>query len=372
MKTKHGAARESIVSLIKLLVLLYLFFLSIQLIQGSFKMFGKDFAQGLVQVTSNPLVGLCIGILVTSIIQSSSTTTSILVGLVASGAMTIRGAIPIVMGANIGTTVTCAIVALAHVTRGKEFERAYSAASVHDLFNLLSVLILLPLEVSTHVIERCCIWMTDLFVGIGGFKTVSPVKMVVKPAAHFIRTAVESVLPEGSAWAAVALLVIAVLLLALALKYLSGTLKAVITGRVEKLVNDYLFSRPYRALLAGVVVTAAVQSSSITTSLVVPLIAGGIFTLEKVFPFMIGSNIGTTVTAILASMVTGSPEAISVALGHLLFNCGGTAIWYPLRKIPITLAKKLAWFAAHYKALALIYILILFYAIPLLIVFLLK
>jgi sodium-dependent phosphate cotransporter len=166
------------------------------------------------------------------------------------------------------------------------------------------------------------------------------------------------------------LLAIALALLALALKYLSGTIRQVITGKVERLVNGYLFSKPLRALVLGALVTALVQSSSVTTSLVVPMVAGGIFTLDKVFPFMLGSNIGTTITAILASMVTGSPAAITVALAHLTFNCCGTVIWYPLRWVPITLAKKLAYLAVNHKSIALAYVIILFYIIPLLIVFL--
>ena len=88
-----------------LFAILYLFILSIQLMGSSFKLMGKGFAEALIQTTSNPLVGLLIGILATSIIQSSSTTTSIVVGLVAGGVLTLQGAIPIIMGANIGTTI---------------------------------------------------------------------------------------------------------------------------------------------------------------------------------------------------------------------------------------------------------------------------
>jgi len=81
---------------------LYLFFVSIELMEVAFKGFGKGFAEQLIATTSNPFVGLFVGILATSIVQSSSMTTSMLVGMVASGMITIPNAIPIVMGANIG------------------------------------------------------------------------------------------------------------------------------------------------------------------------------------------------------------------------------------------------------------------------------
>ena len=103
---------------------LYLFLVSIGLMSSSFKLFGAGFAQQLVQTTSSPLCGLFAGILATTLVQSSSTTTSIAVGLVAGGGLTVAGAVPIIMGANIGTSVTATLVSLGHITRKEEFRRA--------------------------------------------------------------------------------------------------------------------------------------------------------------------------------------------------------------------------------------------------------
>ena len=111
--------------IISVLFFLYLFFVSISLMSHAFKGFGSGFAERLIATTSNPFVGLFIGILATSIIQSSGTTTSMVVVLVASGTLSVRSAIPIVMGANIGTTVTCTLVALTHITRKEEFKSNY-------------------------------------------------------------------------------------------------------------------------------------------------------------------------------------------------------------------------------------------------------
>jgi len=136
----------NLIAAIKLVIFLYLFFLSLQMMGTSLKMFGKEFSETLISTTTNPLVGLFIGILATSVIQSSSSTTSIVVGMVAGGALTIDTAIPIIMGANIGTSVTNTIASLPQINRSNEFKRAFSAATVHDYFNLLAVIIIFPLR----------------------------------------------------------------------------------------------------------------------------------------------------------------------------------------------------------------------------------
>jgi sodium-dependent phosphate cotransporter len=144
---------------------LYVFLVSVQLLGTGFKMFGGEFSERLIATTSNPFIGLFIGILATSIVQSSSMTTSTVVGFVASGMLSIENAVPIIMGANIGTTVTCAIVSLGHVTRKEEFRRAFAAASVHDFFNVLAVLVLFPLEIATGFLRRSAQALSGLLTG---------------------------------------------------------------------------------------------------------------------------------------------------------------------------------------------------------------
>ncbi|MCZ6621799.1 MAG: Na/Pi symporter, partial [Deltaproteobacteria bacterium] len=139
-RLKEMMDRETIIStgfrIIQLLIFLYLFLFSINLMGASLKMFGKGFAETLIASTSVPLVGLFIGILATSLIQSSSSTTAIVVGMVGGGVLTVSNAIPIIMGANIGTSVTNTLVSLAHINRTLEFRRSFSASTVHDFFNL--------------------------------------------------------------------------------------------------------------------------------------------------------------------------------------------------------------------------------------------
>ena len=148
--------------------ILYLFLVSIGLMGASFKMFGKDFATQLVETTTNPFVGLFVGILATTLVQSSSTTTSLVVGIVAAGGLTIDTAVPIIMGANIGTSVTNTLVSMGHITRPVEFRRALAGATVHDFFNLMAVIILFPLELATGYLRTLAAGTSDIFTGMGG------------------------------------------------------------------------------------------------------------------------------------------------------------------------------------------------------------
>ena len=146
--------RPKWLSVVLLVIILYVFLTSIDLISGSFKLMGKDYAAGLFAYTSNPFSGLLTGLLATSLVQSSSTVTSLIVGLVAGGTITIEQAVPMVMGANVGTSITNTIVAMGHMTRSNEFQRAFAGATVHDFFNLMAVAVFLPLEIATGFLHK--------------------------------------------------------------------------------------------------------------------------------------------------------------------------------------------------------------------------
>jgi sodium-dependent phosphate cotransporter len=341
-----------------LIVILYLFILSIQLMGGSFKMMGKGFAETLIETTSNPVVGLLIGILVTSIIQSSSTTTSITVGFVAGGVLTLAGAIPIIMGANIGTTITNAIVSLGHITRKQEFKRAFAAAIVHDFFNILAVIILFPLEMIFHPLEKTATVLSNAFVGVGGIRFLSPLKAITQPVVDFLQTIIT--IP-------ILVLFVALIMLFFALIRIVKIMRSLILTKFEVFLDKYLFKNDITAFMLGLIFTATIQSSSITTSLVVPLVAAGLLTIRKIFPYTVGANIGTTVTAMLASFVSLNPLAVTVAFSHLMFNVFATTIIYPFKKIPIWLATRFAEITAKSKKNTIVFLIVFFslYIIPL-------
>jgi len=358
------AWRGASLRLLALMALLFGFFLGLDMMGLSFKLFGSGFAETLIERTSNPFVGLFIGILATTLVQSSSTTTSIVVGLVAAGALTIDGAVPIVMGANIGTSVTNTLVSLAHVSRREEFARAFAGATVHDFFNWMAVLILLPLELATGFLAKTATFMAGALEDVGGTKLLNPVKMVIRPVAK----ALSDLMGDSG----VLVLIVGVVLLIASLKFLVDLLRTLMRGRAERVLHRTLFRSAIAAVTAGTVITTMVQSSSITTSLMIPLVGAGVVTLEQVFPFTIGANIGTTVTAMLAALSTGSPAAITVAFAHLLFNLSGALLIYvppPIRKIPLALARGMGQIASRRRILAGVYILVFFYGVPLLLLF---
>ena len=117
---------------------LYLFLVGIAGMSSAIKRMGSDFAETVLTTTSDPFIALFIGIFATVLFQSSSTTTSLIVGMVSSGSLTIASSIPMIMGANIGTTVTNTIVSVGHINKGTEFKRAFAASTVHDFFNNFS------------------------------------------------------------------------------------------------------------------------------------------------------------------------------------------------------------------------------------------
>lgn len=340
-----------------LLGLLYLFFVSITLMGDSFKFFGRNVAEQLLRTTSSPLIGLFIGILATSIIQSSSSTTAMTVGLVAAGALDVTGAIPIIIGANIGTSVTNTLVSVGHISRPVEFRRAFAAATVHDFFNLISVLIIFPLQLSTHFLQKISVAMATSFAGVGGMKLLSPLKIIVTPAVKWVT--------HVSGESGTIMLIVAILVLFISLRYIVVNLRLLVIGKVGNFVNDKLFKNSGRAMLMGLVLTVVVQSSSVTTSLVVPLAGAGVLTLIQIFPYTLGANVGTTITAIMASLITGNPSALAVAFAHLIFNVLGIVLVWPIKRVPIYLAESLAELALKSKVIPIAYILIVFFLIPL-------
>jgi sodium-dependent phosphate cotransporter len=343
-----------------LLVFLYLFLLSIDLMGSSMKMFGKGFAEALIASTSNPLVGLFIGILATSVVQSSSSTTSIVVGLVGSNALTVANAIPIIMGANIGTSVTNTLVALANINRSAEFRRSFAASIVHDFFNFLAVLVLFPLQYLTNFLGYISYRLEAVFQSAGGLELFNPLKATTKPVVAILAELI------GVPWI---LLCIALALLFLALRQIVKVLKVLVVAKAGVWFDKVLFRNKWRAFIVGLLLTIMAQSSSITTSLVIPLAGAGLLTLRQIFPYTLGANVGTTITAILASLVTANPNAVIVAFAHLFFNICGIAIWWPLHKVPILLAQSFSTQAIKNRVFPFVYILVMFFVVPLIAIF---
>jgi sodium-dependent phosphate cotransporter len=152
-------------------------------------------------------------------------------------------------------------------------------------------------------------------------------------------------------------------------------MKYLVIKRAEAVLDNFLAKSALAGIFGGMIFTLIVQSSSITTSLLVPLVGAGILTIEAVFPVVVGANIGTTGTAILASLATGNIYGITIAFAHFLFNLIGVLFIYPIklfRIIPINLAKFLGNLAYKEKGYALVYVLGLFFVVPALLILISK
>ncbi len=362
---------------------------------------------------------MLVGVLVTVLVQSSSTSTSIFITMVAAELLTVKQAIRLIMGANIGTSVTSTIVALGQSGNRNEFRRAFAAATVHDMFNFLNVLVLLPLEVITGYLYALSKALVDATPGLQpGEKPPDILKKLTKPFTSKIIGIDKKIITkiaEGKIDAdddsismikhifgdtsygedgkddqmvGVVVLIIALFILCLTLYLIVYLLKSILKGHIalwlHKGVNGQVpdikcgetvtipmgWASGYLAMAVGLGLTICVQSSSITTSALTPLVGIGVISIERMYPVVLGANIGTCITGMLAALAASSSKlflTLQVAYSHLFFNLTGIVIWYgiwPLRQFPIRAAKFLGNTTAEYRWFALAYLAVCFFILP--------
>jgi sodium-dependent phosphate cotransporter len=351
--------------------LTYLILVAVSVIGAGFKLAsgGSSGAQELLGFATNPFVGLISGFLATALVQSSSTVTSVIVGLVAGG-LPVSMAIPMIMGANLGTTITNTLVSLGHVKDRTEFKQAFSAATVHDFFNILAVALFLPLELSFGLLEKTSSWVMS-FLTLGGANVSMKHLNFIKPLTKPTVAGIQSLLTELPNLIAGGLMtLIGICMIFFAIFFLGKILKSVMVGRAREILHRAIGRGPLAGIASGTLMTILVQSSSTTTSLAVPLAGTGIFKVKDLYPFTLGANIGTCVTALLAATaVTGGSAqfAMQIAIVHLLFNLFGVAIIFGipfLRNLPLKCADFLADIAIRKKSVAIAYILGVFFLLP--------
>ncbi|GFN92273.1 sodium-dependent phosphate transport protein 2b [Plakobranchus ocellatus] len=440
--------------------------------QAKGKTAGQAFSSG---VLSNPVAGLMIGVLATVLVQSSSTSSSIVVTMVGSNIIPVKNAVPIIMGVNIGTSVTNTLVSLAQATDRKQFRRAFAGATVHDMFNWLSVMVLLPLEIILGYLS----WLSGLIVdslGLEGGSKKAPdmlkaitgplIKSIVevnkgvisnvasnsnntagdvlrrwckvedvvinktellsklvsircdqvREASPLASICNDSAFKEGQkpsdlveltmmwntthetvetrnlercknifarsdmsdAAAGIILLVISLATILLTLYIIVKILNSMLSGSVSRVIRrtinsdlpqPFSYFTGYIALLVGVGMTILVQSSSVFTSTLVPLVGLEIVSVERMYPMTLGSNVGTTVTAILAALSQSGEKlrnSLQIAFCHLFFNISGILLFYPLpvMRWPIKMAKLLGKTTSKHRWFAIFYLIIMFVILP--------
>eukprot|EP00854_Cymbomonas_tetramitiformis_P022587 gene22587-27263_t len=478
-------------SVIFVFYLIYLFLVMLALMGTGFKLLGGKDSAKMFDVVDNPISGLMIGVLATVLVQSSSTTTSIIIGLVGADEMSVETAIPMIMGANIGTSVTNTLVAMGHFANPVELRRGFAGATVHDVFNMLSVIVILPLQwasnflghltyemvkdtqaceedsdtacedqdfikpfikpyssgvasydkkIADYVAQGFCdgqcadssssndklktateymcnkdedgtykcdgiddfenSWLENDVLkekrlpGYMQFKSSNiaeyfyacPIKdcnVTLGYASEFWDETSNSVNPEAAglfngtaqatgqvfevchkmkvdlcdadllkggimktdwelddATAGILCTLLSISSICCVLYLIVQVLHVLVKGFAAKMLRRAVEFSPYFSMLVGCFITVMVQSSSITTSVLTPIVAVGLITLEQMFPLTLGANIGTCVTGLMSASVSTSnaTAAWQVALCHLCFNVLGILIWYPIpfmREIPL-------------------------------------
>ncbi|XP_065177905.1 sodium-dependent phosphate transport protein 2B-like [Sycon ciliatum] len=479
-KKKVKVASRTVALLVGLLGLLYIFVCSLSLMGSAFQLLGGKQAGETLSNSSlfnNPVAALVLGVLVTVLLQSSSTTTSIIISMTASEILQVKQAIFMVMGANIGTSVTNTIVSMTQITSRDEFRLAFSGATVHDVFNFLTALTLLPVEavsgyllhLSTAIVDSwhldssnkgtqqellkaitkpltnrvvqidkkplqliaegklnatdaqllkqyCssftrrldnCTVTAVLSTGPPAVANVSNVTTSPTIASEAVTVATSAVqdsltnytlnaldetclreeqvpcdylfhgssLPESAVGAILLVwsLVMLCVSLVLMVKVLTRLLRGQLSKSAKSTVNADFPGRAavltgYFAILIGAGLTMLVQSSSVFTSSLTPLVGLGIIDLERMYPLTLGANIGTTITGMLAGLASSNVElAMKVAMAHLFFNITGILLFYPippLRRIPLRAARFLGATTAKYRWFAIAYLIILFLVCP--------
>ena len=341
---------------------LILFLFALDLLTSSLQHLGGNVAETILLATSNPFAGLFIGLLITAMLQSSSTTTSLVVAFVASGAITLESAIPIIMGANVGTTITSMIVSLGFISRKKEFRRAVSAGSYHVFFNILTVVVLFPLEYYYG-------FLSSISSHIAGYFFTPSALVVEKEISHSwsgfwpVTDFLQGIIPSSFILTilALALLFSSILIFR---RLISNLLKA----KSPEVFSRFFFKNQIKSFSWGLLTTAAIRSSTITTSVVVPIVGKKIASLKQAAPFIMGANVGTTITAFIAATLNANTSStISIAIAHFLFNIIGVLLFFPipvLRKLPMELANGLGKLTLKYRLVGFLFLLLTFFFIP--------
>ncbi|MEU1541240.1 Na/Pi symporter [Actinacidiphila glaucinigra] len=354
--------------------LIYLLICAVSIISRGFAGLGSDAAHTMFAFAAHPWVGLSVGVLGTVLIQSSTTTTAIAVTAVGSGALPIEGAIPVILGANVGTTVTTSLVALTFIADRSKFRRALGASTVHDFYNWLALLIFFPIELIWHPLEHISGTLTNALYGADWLPNPAHfnfIRAATRPVEHGV---IQTTSHVSSTLGPLFTIVIGAALILVAVRYLGKLLKLLMVGKARDILIKAVGRNAYLAMASGMGVTVVTQSSTITTSVLVPFAGTGILTPAQVYPVVVGSNLGTTFTVVFAAFAGVGPDAkigLQAAFVHLVYNLVAIVAIYViplLRPVPLYCAENLARIAAKHRWVLAVYLGTVFIALPALVI----
>ena len=312
-------------NLFLVLISFYFFVASIVFIKESIVLIGLDQVQSLVDSVDDTFTGVFAGWFGTALLQSSGAFDSIIVAFVSVGVMPISVAVAIIIGAEVGTTVTTQLVAVVGYFRQerKRFRTSFSVAMLHYWYNFCTLAIFFSMEYFFHTFTNIA------EVGSSFFSKI-PALMEIPSIFNLITPWVDFVLRYIPAWLG---FIAGCGLLLLSLKNCEKYLSATFAGEVSSSMIRSTFGSTSRAFLAGLIFTILVPSTSVMISMLIPLVTTGVIDKENhILPYILGANIGTVFDVMLAALATGNPAAIGVWLVHLTINVLGALIFLPLAK----------------------------------------
>jgi sodium-dependent phosphate cotransporter len=354
---------------VAVIVALYVLVCAVSLMGRGFRLLSHNVAEQLFSFAVNPLVGASVGVLATVMIQSSTAVTSMIVAAVGAGAVPVALAIPMILGSNVGTTATGTFVALGFAGNPTEFRRALAGSSIHDFYNLLSILIFLPLEVLFHPLERLS---GTLAHGLQDTVLPDPSDHDVGRAATrpVVDTAVAGTSRLPGPWAGIVAMVLGIVLILAAVQVLSHLLKVLMVGRARAALMRAVDHGSALAMATGADATVLTQSSTVTQSILVPFVGVGVLTPGQLYPITVGANLGTTLTALLAAFAFDGEDsvvALQIALVPVLYNILSVIVIFVLpylRPVPLWCAEQLAAIASVHKVVLAAYMVGVFLVLP--------
>ena len=375
-----------------LVVGIFLFISSLEGVKSGFKLIFTEWQKGILgMITADtaPLTGLAIGILSTALVQSSSAVVAATMvsmsGMVVGGLpmdAAMRFGVPMVLGANIGTTITNTIVVFG-VKRGmttKEFGDTIPGVIVDDVYEALTISIFFIVEITTGLISN-----TVLVLGNYLTESLKPEEVF----AAFDKTIIDIIIKEpivkpltnlvtglfGVRVGGVLLFVIWFAVIVFSMGLITKGLENLIQTDWEDKVKS-AFSSPAKGFFTGFSITWVVGSSSIGTSLIVPFLATKVVDLKKAYPYLCGCNMATTVDlSQIYGYVAGGIVGIMLGSAHIMLNIMALILWLvsPLRFVPIRVAEEIGRRIQENENASLslaIWVIVIFFVVPIAIIYL--
>ncbi|WP_018297272.1 Na/Pi symporter [Corynebacterium lubricantis] len=328
--------------------------LSVYLVAQGVNDVGQSSAQAIFDLAENPLVGLAVGLLVTAVVQSSSTTTALTVAAVATGVIGLETAIPIILGANIGTTVTPLIVSFSYAHNKEAFRIAHSTAAMHMWFNTIMVAIIFPIEAIFGVVRR-------LLPAV----EIQGEALRLEPFTELVQF-----IPLHGGWS---ILVGAVSLL-ISIRIIDSQLRHLLTPLAWIILGHSTHRSSLAGFGAGFLLTILIQASAATISAILPFATAKLSDARGYLSIILGANVGTTFLAVLTAYATPGDYPIlasQVAFVHVAFNVVGAlavAVLRPLRKLIYKLADFSGRIAERSTLAAFTYMSFFYFVIPALVI----